>query len=147
MALNSNGPTSTANGIVRDRGDSGMALTLALEINVGLDKAGDESARQRLQPVVATDVRRQRAHDVLEQMLFAIDRRRHAVVAVEHLQRQIQAKETSDQGTAEREREREREREERRDISSGEGGRGGRYVRRKLRTPMRGPRGRGGSRA
>jgi hypothetical protein len=118
-----------------------MALTLALEINVGLDKAGDESARQRLQPVVAPDVRRQRAHDVLEQMLFAIDRRRHAVVAVEHLPRQIQAKETSDQGTAERERER------RRDISSGERGRGGRYVRRKLRTPMRGPRGRGRSRA
>jgi len=70
-----------------------VVLTLALEIDVGLDKAGDERAGQRLKPVVAADVRRQRAHDVLEQMLLAVDRRRHAVVAVEHLARQIQAAE------------------------------------------------------
>ena len=70
-----------------------VALTLALKIDVGLDKAGDERARQRLQPVFAADVRRQRAHDVLEQMLLAVDRRRHAVVAIEHLARQIQAAE------------------------------------------------------
>lgn len=70
-----------------------MALTLALKIDVGLDKAGDERARQRLQPVFAADVRRQRAHDVFEQMLLAVDGRRHAVVAIEHLARQIQAAE------------------------------------------------------
>ena len=68
-----------------------VALTLALEIDVGLDKASDERARKRLQPVFAANVRRQRAHDVLEQMLLAVDRRQHAVVAIEHLVRQIQA--------------------------------------------------------
>jgi hypothetical protein len=89
-----------------------VALTLALEIDVGLDKAGDERARQRLQPVVAADVRRQRAHDVLEQMLLAVERRRHAVVAVEHLARQIQAAEG---------------RQIRGRSSKGERGRGGTY--------------------
>jgi len=64
----------------------GRGGTLALEIDVGLDKARDERARQGLQPVVAADVGRQRADDVLEQMLLAVDRGGDAVVAVEHLQ-------------------------------------------------------------
>jgi len=98
-----------------------VAVTLALEIDVGLDKAGDERARQRLQPVVAADVRRQRAHDVLEQMLLAVDRRRHAVVAVEHLARQIQAAEGRQIRAQQQGRERKIE------SSSGEGGAGGTY--------------------
>jgi hypothetical protein len=69
---------------------------------------------------------------VLEQMLLAVERRRHAVVAVEHLARQIQAAEG---------------RQIRGRSSKGERGRGGRYVRRRRRRRMRGPRGRGGSRA
>jgi len=93
-----------------------VALTLALEIDVGLDKTGDKRAGQRLKPVVAADVRRQRAHDVLEQMLLAVDRRRHAVVAVEHLARQIQAAERRQIRAQQEARERKIE------SSSGEGG-------------------------
>jgi len=72
--------------VCKGRGGGGGGGTLALEIDVGLDKARDERARQGLQPVVAADVGRQRADDVLEQMLLAVDRGGDAVVAVEHLQ-------------------------------------------------------------
>ena len=79
----------------------GRGGTLALEIDVGLDKARDERARQGLQPVVAADVGRQRANDVLEQMLLAVDRGGDAVVAVEDLPDPVQAADRSEMRTSE----------------------------------------------
>ena len=82
-------------------GGGEQAGTLALEIDVGLDKARDERARQGLQPVVAADVGRQRANDVLEQMLLAVDRGGDAVVAVEDLPDPVQAADRSEMRTSE----------------------------------------------